>query len=96
MKKKKNSPLPIQSLTIKETLYICRLCKLYGMNSSTIPSSKNGGFTSVRVKTLDKFDKELVNNIKREFKKNYQITLSFEEDKVENGVIGYFLKRIKL
>lgn len=91
---KKQAPKPIQPLTMKEALYICRLTKLYGISSVCIPSNKPLYFNSVKVKSKDNFDKDSVKRIKEEFKKHYKTELSLESERIGEFYVGYFLIRM--
>ena len=92
---KKKTPKPILPLAMNEALYICRLSKLYGMSSVCMPSGKNGReFNSVKVKSLNQFDKDSVKTIKEEFFKTYKTELSLEYERIGEFYVGYFLKRM--
>lgn len=85
MAKKKNDK-PTIPLSVNETLYVCRLCKLYGVIGESMPSARGGTFNAVKLKGGD-MSKKNVKCIQDAFKERYDKTLYYETSTISN--LGY-------
>lgn len=82
------------TLTIKETLFICKYARKCGMECVCKPSHELQHFNSVKVWLKGKFNNDHIRFIQSNFAKQYNCDLHFENATDKNGVIsvGYFYK----
>lgn len=82
---KKKKEKPTIPLSINETLYICKLCKLYDIASESMPSVRGATFNAVKVK--GDADKKSIKQIQDAFKTRFEKNLLYETSSISN--LGY-------
>lgn len=84
MAKKKDKPtIP---LSVNETLYVCKLCKLYGVIAESMPSTRGGTFNAIKVKGGNT-DKKNIKQVQDAFKARYNKSLQYEISNISQ--VGY-------
>lgn len=75
MAKKKEKPTT--PLSINETLYVHKLCKLYGIIAESISSSRGATFNAIKLKGGN-ISKKNVKGVQDAFKERYDKPLHYE------------------